>query len=217
MNNSVLRIIELPDLTSTVVPMNSDNWTGSDGITKEGEVCETLGIWNGQLILHLAKFLIVALDVKTGKRLWQIDNFFEPVDSEKYIAFEGRAFGQTPMEWHLDAPNGKAYLLARHFFVSLDLQNQTCSLSKSYLSDDAEYRWSFMRTRLVDGVRMFFAGSKGYNTTSNYIGSFGIKEQAVIWEHKADEGTYYVEAPRVYRKNLCALDSKNMLQVFDVA
>lgn len=209
--------MELPDPTSTLVAMDSGYWTNSEGNTNIGEVCRTLGIWNDQLILHLAKFLIVALDVKTGKRLWQIDNFFASIDSEKYIAFDGRAFGRTPMEWHLDAMNGKAYLLARHFFVGIDLQSQTCSLGKSYLSDEADYRWSFMSTRLVDSERTFFAGSKGYNTTSNYIGCFSIKEQEVLWEHKAEEGSYYEEAPRVNKKNLYVLDSEKKLHVFDVA
>jgi hypothetical protein len=215
LNNSVLKIIELPSFASISIPVDADSWSSSEGSTIKGEVCQTIGIWNNQLILHLAKFVIVALDIKTGKRLWQIDNFFESIDADKYISFDESSSGRTPMEWHLDTSKGFAYLLVRHFFLQLDLHHQTCVPGKSYLSDEPEHRWNFTRTRLVEGGEIFFAGSKGFSSTSNYIGCFDVKEQAVHWENKADDGSYYAEAPREYEDGLCVLDNKNFLHVFE--
>ena len=189
-------------------------WLNKENIEKDGLICQVIGVHGGNVLLHIAKYQIICIDIKTKEIKWCIEDFVIPGEYKKYLSFGESILSRTPMKWHHIKKENCLYLLARHFCWRIDLNEQKISLVANFLDAPLLERWNFTKTKLF-GDQIFFAGAKGVSSTPNKIGVFDIRARQILWTDEVNKG-YFKDAPDLMNAHyLVALDSNNMLHIYD--
>lgn len=190
-----------------------NKWLSTDTDDKkyyDGRIFQIIGVWNNQLLLHLGRYRLIALNVDTGEELWRIENFLKEIEDDKTIHFKLGI--KTVTDWILDETEDVAYLFARKYLIKLDLKQKKASLIKDYFKDTG-FNWSFKYVQIQDNLITFSAGEEF--KFPSYFGVIDKESKEILWSTKCNSGSYLVEAPKINGNKLYVSDSENTLYVYE--
>ncbi len=208
-----LNFLNLKNYEIKTISFAENKWFSTDeDDTKEyeGKIFQIIGEWNNQLLVHIGRYRLIALNIDTGEELWRIENFLGNLSSDKTIHFSRGT--QTITKLVLDEADNAIYLFARKHLIKINLKEKITSVIKDYHKDTG-FNWDFNYIRL-NGDFISFSASEGFKFP-NYFGVIDKQSKEILWSTKCNGGAYMVEAPQINNNKLYVRDSKNTLYVYE--
>ncbi len=195
------------------VDYSSEKWhTTDDGEEREGQVTKVIGIHEGQVLVQLAPYVLLALDVKTGEELWRTQDFFEGNIDKQYVYYD--VSGHTNFNWHLEKEENALYLFARFYGLKIDLITQTIEVVYDLSPESGNEVWDLSLTNKV-GDLLYFSGCEDFKAWRTDVGVFDLVKKEVVWSYRCENGGFYMAAPEVSNDKLYIIDNNRNLSIFE--
>ncbi|WP_010181957.1 hypothetical protein [Aquimarina agarilytica] len=175
------------------------------------KVLHVIGVFDEQIILHLPNFIIVGIDIYSGKELWRVNNIFGNLSLDEY---EGCSLNKLrSLSWNFDGRRGCVFLFFNNYLLRLDLKKKEISVVRDFNDYENKEEWYFRESNLYYN-KLTFIASKRLGAFSNYFGVIDLDTMEIICCQRSQSTAFYTKAPQLKEDKLYILDNNKTLYIF---
>lgn len=208
----MLNFLNLKTYKLNTISFAEETWLSTDKDDTneyEGKIFQIVGKWNNLLLVHIGRYRLIAIDIRTQQEAWRIENFLGEFSFDKAIHLERGI--KTMCDILLDTRKDKAYVFVMEHLLEIDLHTKTTKKIKDYKTPD--FHWNIEYVKLYDDVITFSAAD--YIKFPSYFGVIDRETKEIVWSTKCKGGRYLTTAPQLHNNKLYISDSENTLYIYE--
>jgi hypothetical protein len=186
------------------------------GHEQEADIIQVIGLYNNLLWIHIGRFHLVGIDIKTGSMQCHIEDMRDllHLSEEDSRYFEFSPFDKYAI--HLDSENGLLKAFAHRYYIEINLNTLTGCVKKDFGKKTGE-SWRITNSLFYQERPNLLYFSGHYKSDGpNAYGIFDTEKSEIIWSALSNEdtGSFYTP-PQANDRLLAVLDDKQNLFVYE--